>query len=290
MLLDEADVLARGSGGKKLPAKKQAQIGDLIRRIREATGFGPSEFSSRLGVSRQTLDNWESGSVMPKPWLIRSKLAQLLPSTGPADVIDRFGILFADDVLELLRKPQATAVWIFKCSSFFEGLPQHNRLRQFVWEKMEHGCIFHYAFPQKTTAADTFERFKELTAESSHKDLAGRLMGYCIKDEAFAAQLRLLERRGEVPYAWIAVQYADDPDSNLGRSILASTWDVFLAQAVAEYFDKTRIREKENGQICWIQLPSGPAYISPWQERIQALRNAPRGKVQLIKLSKPKQA
>ena len=50
---------------------------DRLRKAREVTGLGQSEFAAEIDVSRRTVGNYESGSVAPrrivlKAWALRS--------------------------------------------------------------------------------------------------------------------------------------------------------------------------------------------------------------------------
>jgi DNA-binding XRE family transcriptional regulator len=273
------DLLDKGEALDPDSSETKRELGKLVREIRQALGYRPSEFNVRLGVSRQTLDNWESGAVTPKLWLIRSKLTELLPATDAVDLVDRLGILFTDDWIQLLRVKTSYDVWIFKSAPFFEGLPQQDKLREFVWGKLRDGCNFHYVFAEKSQAEVTFNNFAAQTQKKKNLKLGAKLTCYRVHDLKLATEIRLPapEKQGEAPCGWLAVQYGDEEFERGGRSVLQTRWDVFVGQSVAEYFDKGKTRQKEDGQICWLQLPS--SHVAIWRDRIAQVEKAPSRQV-----------
>jgi len=51
----------------KLLLISQAQIANLIRRIRLETGLTQEQFASQLGVTCSTINRWERGRSKPSP-------------------------------------------------------------------------------------------------------------------------------------------------------------------------------------------------------------------------------
>lgn len=49
----------------KLLSTTTADTGTLCYRVREATGLPQAAFAKKLGVSRASIDNWESGKRRP---------------------------------------------------------------------------------------------------------------------------------------------------------------------------------------------------------------------------------
>ncbi|WP_082156361.1 helix-turn-helix domain-containing protein [Cellulomonas sp. A375-1] len=49
----------------------QWTIGDRLRKAREAAGVSTAEFAEAIGVSRNTVTNYERGHVEPRPGALR---------------------------------------------------------------------------------------------------------------------------------------------------------------------------------------------------------------------------
>lgn len=62
-------------------------LGDRLRKAREHTGLGHSEFADEIGVSRNTVTNYERGHVVPraivmKMWAMRTGVPLKWLETG----------------------------------------------------------------------------------------------------------------------------------------------------------------------------------------------------------------
>lgn len=59
----------------------QADISQLIRKLRERIGLTQEKFAARLGVTYPTINRWENGRAKPSP-LAMQKIDELLRRMG----------------------------------------------------------------------------------------------------------------------------------------------------------------------------------------------------------------
>jgi transcriptional regulator with XRE-family HTH domain len=68
-------------------------IGDRLRKAREVTGLGRSEFASELGMSDRTVSRYENGEFPPKKllllWKMRTGVSLAWVLTGSRDISER---------------------------------------------------------------------------------------------------------------------------------------------------------------------------------------------------------
>ncbi|MDB6024388.1 MAG: Helix-turn-helix domain [Verrucomicrobiales bacterium] len=233
----------------KQALEKNEKVGEKIRAFREKLGHTPTEFSARVGVSRQSLARWENDSIKPKPATVET-FPSLIPIAKPdTDRIEKLGIRLGEHVLKM--EQLAKEVWIFRSETYYEAL-----LTKFFDElvaNLQKGIKFRYVFLKGSAAATSFytlqERVKQQFEDHPNAKIEpDALLGYAITTDATAMQTGLSNLfRSSV----IAVEYKSEHFQLLSRAN-----DVFLMTPAALYTDASRKTLLETAEdVIWIELP-----------------------------------
>lgn len=243
-------------------AKDRKTAGEEIRQFRKGLGFTPSEFVSRLNVSRQTLDRWEKNNSAPKLELVETRFVNLLPpDNAELKTIERVGIRLAEHVLDLESK--AERVWIFSAHSFYEG--QNDTFAIAVTKNIQAGVHYAYVYPDigKVEAGEAKASFENLKTDIERvQKRKGVVYGYALKSAELIAKMGL----STLPTTLIILEYQEDKWATLKRRR-----DIFLHTLVAQYNDNLKKGTAFAESISvWLELPQkyARAIWNAW-EKIQ---------------------
>lgn len=235
----------------------------LTERFLGVHNLTPPRLAQEIGVAPQTVNRWLTAKFTPRPAQI-IKLQSLTQRTSTAinasatngdnDFTSFLGVRPLEYVMNL--ESEANAIWI--ASNGYLRESNRGPMGEQILQALRQGVHFRYVFHARSEAAGAFS---QMLAWLKNESFTGKVTGYVIKSDEMAYRLGL----SSAPGAWISIEY-----SPLQATRLQRNFDVFHALSAREYADAEKCRIKnDDGQSCWVELPTAQAQL--WHERLRQM-------------------